>query len=133
MSGGTGARVATLVISAFVGLVYGALGTIGHRHTIVIGDVAIPWGLIAALVGVACLVVGLRIIVGRWAAAAAGLGVITAVGLLSLPGFGGSVLIVGDLLGTVWAVGPALIVVLVIAWPNLSTLRRTTTPAAAGA
>ena len=73
MSGGTGSRVATLVISAFVGLVYGALGTIGHRHTIVIGDVPIPWGLVAALVGVACLVVGLRIIVGRWAAAAAGI------------------------------------------------------------
>jgi len=131
VSASTGGGVATIAVSAVVGLVYGALGTIGHRHTLVLGEVVIPWGLVAALAGVACLVVGLRIVVGRWSAAAAGLGVITAVGLLSLPGFGGSVLIVGDLLGTVWAVGPALIVVLVIAWPNLSTLRRTTTPGAA--
>jgi hypothetical protein len=42
-----------------------------------------------------------------------------AVTLLTLPGLGGSVLIAGDVTGTVWSIGPALIAVLVIAWPNL--------------
>lgn len=128
-----GGRIGTIAVAAVIGLVFGALGTVGHRHTITIGDVPIPWGIVAALAGVACLVIGLRVVVDRWAAAAAGLGVIAAVALLSLPGFGGSVLIAGDVRGTVWAVGPALIVVLVIAWPNLATVRRTNASAPADA
>jgi hypothetical protein len=46
------------------------------------------------------------------------------VALLTLPGPGGSVLVVGDLIGTVWSVGPALISVLVVAWPNLPSAPR---------
>ena len=45
------------------------------------------------------------------------------VALLTLPGPGGSVLVTGDLVGTIWAVGPALIAVLVVAWPRLPAPR----------
>jgi hypothetical protein len=61
-------------------------------------------------------------------AAAAAVGVIGMVALLTLPGPGGSVLVAGDVVGTVWAVGPALIAVLVVAWPELP--QRRTAPAA---
>ena len=47
--------------------------------------------------------------------------------LLTLPGPGGSVLVAGDVTGTVWAVGPALIAVLVVAWPKLPERRTAVT------
>ena len=115
-----GSRIGTLAIAFGVGLVYGVLGTVGHRHAWQIGEVSIPWGLVLALVGVAALLVGIRLVAGgRAASAAAAAGVIAAVAILSLPGPGGSVLVAGGPIGTIWAVGPALIAVLVVAWPSL--------------
>jgi hypothetical protein len=115
-----GSRIGTLAIAFVVGLVYGVLGTVGHRHAWQIGEVSIPWGLVLALVGVAALLVGIRLVAGgRAASAAAAAGVIAAVAVLSLPGPGGSVLVASGPIGTIWAVGPALIAVLVVAWPSL--------------
>ena len=114
----------TLVVAFLVGLAYGALGTVGHRAVLRVGEVAIPWGLAAALIGVAALLLGIRLVAGgRAAAAAAGAGIVVAVAVLTLPGPGGSVLIVGDLTGTIWSVAPALIAVLVVAWPKLPSPR----------
>lgn len=115
-----GSRVGVLVIAFVVGAVYGTLGTVGHRQAWQIGEVAIPWGLVLALVGVAALLVGVRLVAGgRAASAAAAAGVIASVALLSLPGPGGSVLVASGPIGTIWAVGPALIAVLIVAWPSL--------------
>ena len=115
-----GARIGTLAIAFAVGLVYGTLGTVGHRHSWQVGEVTVPWGLVLALIGVAALLIGIRLVAGgRAASAAAAAGVIAAVAVLSLPSPGGSVLIASGVIGTVWAVGPALIAVLVVAWPSL--------------
>jgi hypothetical protein len=115
-----GSRIGTLAIAFGVGLVYGILGTVGHRHGLQLGEVTLPWGLVLALVGVAALLVGIRLVAGgRAASAAAAAGVIAAVAVLSLPGPGGSVLVASGPVGTIWAVGPALIAVLVVAWPSL--------------
>ncbi len=109
-----------LVLALVVGAIYGTLGTVGHRQVWQVGEVRLPWGLVLALVGVAALLVAFRTIGGgRLVAAVAGLGVILMVGLLTLPGPGGSVLVVGDLTGTVWSIGPALVTVFVVAWPRL--------------
>ncbi len=116
-----------------VGVLFGAVGTIGHRHAIRLGEVTIPWGLVAALAGVAALLIGLRLLAGRLAAGAAALGVIAIVALFSLPGLGGSILVPGTMVGTVWAVGPALIAVFVVAWPSSSAFRRSGPAAGAGA
>ena len=118
-----GARIGTLAVAFLVGALYGSLGTVGHRHVWMIGDVALPWGLVAALVGVAALLVAFRIFAGRLVAAIVGLGVIVMVGILTLSGPGGSVLVVGDLTGTVWSLGPALVTVFVVAWPHLPQRR----------
>jgi hypothetical protein len=118
-------RIGTLLVAFVVGALYGAVATVGHRQELRIGDVSLPWGLVAALVGVAALLVGIRLVAGgRAAAAAAAAGIVGMVALLTLPGPGGSVLVVGDLVGTVWSVGPALISVLVVAWPKLPSARR---------
>jgi hypothetical protein len=118
------ARIGAYAIAAVIGVIYGAVATVGHRHEIRIGEIAIPWGLVAALAGVLALLLGIRLVAGgRWVAAAAAVGVIGTVALLTLPGPGGSVLVAGDVEGTIWAVGPALIAVLVVAWPNLPQRR----------
>jgi len=119
------ARIGTYAIAAVIGVINGAVATAGHRHEIRIGEIVFPWGLVAALTGVLALLLGIRLVAGgRWVAAAAAVGVVGTVALLTVPGLGGSVLVAGDVEGTVWAVGPALIAVLVIAWPKL-TERRT--------
>jgi len=118
------ARAGMYALALLIGVIYGAVATVGHRQAIRIGDVEVPWGLVAALTGVLALLVGIRLVAGgRWVAAAAAVGLVGIVGLFTLPGPGGSVLVAGDLVGTVWAVGPALIAVLVIAWPSLPAAR----------
>lgn len=117
---GWASRAGTFAFAAMVGIVYGAVATIGHRNEVRFGDLAVPWGLAAALIGVLALLLGLRLVAGgRLAAAGAAVGVVGTVALLTLPGRGGSVLVTGDVVGTVWAVAPALIAVLVVAWPRL--------------
>ncbi|GAA1791663.1 hypothetical protein [Agromyces lapidis] len=124
-------RIGGLLISAVVGVVYGAVATVGHRHVLRIGEVMIPWGLVAALVGVAALLLGIRLLThGRATAAAAAAGIVIIVAVLTLPGPGGSVLVAGDLAGTVWAVAPALIGVLIVAWPELPSRSRRSRAAA---
>jgi hypothetical protein len=128
----TSVRSRTLAIAAVVGIVYGTVATIGHRHAWQIGEVVIPWGLVAGLVGVAALLLGIRLVAGgRAAAIAAAIGVVAAVALFSLPGPGGSVLVASGLVGTVWSVGPALIAVLIVAWPSLPSRGAARTPSAA--
>ena len=120
-----GSRIGVLAFAFLMGVLFGAVGTVGHRHELAIGEVVLPWGIVAALVGVAGLLIGVRVMAGgRLVAGAAAAGVIGTVSLLSLPGAGGSVLIPGGVIGTIWAVGPALIAVLVVAWPSLPTVRR---------
>jgi hypothetical protein len=117
---GWSTRAGTFAYALLVGIVYGAVATIGHRSALRIGDVEIPWGIAAALTGVLALLLGLRLVAGgRLAATGAAVGIVGTVALLTLPGLGGSVLIAGDVIGTIWAVGPALIAVLVVAWPRL--------------
>jgi hypothetical protein len=125
----TSARIRTLVIAALIGIVYGTVATIGHRHAWQVGDVTIPWGLVAGLVGVAALLLGIRLVAGgRGASLAAAIGVVAAVALFSLPGPGGSVMVASGLVGTVWSVGPALIAVLIVAWPSLPSRGAARTP-----
>ncbi|QEO15543.1 hypothetical protein FLP10_14700 [Agromyces intestinalis] len=123
-----GNRVVTIVVGAAIGLVYGAIATIGHRHELRIGDVTIPWGLTLAILGVAALLVGIRLVMDRLSSAAAAAGIVAIVAVLTLPGVGGSILVAGDIRGTIWAVTPAVVGVLVVAWPSLPARRSATAP-----
>jgi N-acetyl-1-D-myo-inositol-2-amino-2-deoxy-alpha-D-glucopyranoside deacetylase len=78
-----------------------------------------PWGLVAGLVVITALVAGFRLVFdSRVIAAAAGVGVLAGIFLLLMPGIGGSVLVVDDPYGWIWAIGPALLVVAVVVWPR---------------
>lgn len=108
------ASVFTFAIGAAVGFVT----TFTHHQYL-------PWGLVAGLVVVTALIAGFRLVFdSRVIAAAGAVGVLLGIAILSLPGVGGSVLVVQDPAGWIWAIAPAVLAVIVVAWPR----RRIETP-----
>lgn len=120
------ARVATWFVGFIVGAVYGLAGTIAH--TFMLGW--FPLGLVLAILGSAALLVAVRLLTAdRWAALATGLGIAVATLVFSGRGPGGSVIVAqaqdGQFdAGLVWTVAVIVLVVIVVAWPDLSRARR---------
>ncbi|QIG40287.1 histidinol dehydrogenase [Microbacterium sp. 4R-513] len=120
------ARVATWVVAFIVGAVYGLAGTIAHTY--MLGW--FPLGLVLAVIGSAALLVAVRLLTSdRWAALATGLGIAVATLVFSGRGPGGSVIVAQAAegrfdAGTVWTIAVLVLVVLVVAWPDLSGVRR---------
>ena len=108
------------VAAAFVGAVYGIAATIAHSFTI--GP--IPVGMILGAIACAGLLVALRALTGdRWAALAAGLGMLALLLVISQCGPGGSIIVPNTALGNIWMYVAAGIVMLVVAWPDTARLR----------
>lgn len=107
--------------SLVAGLLVGALGTFKHQFGVSAATGAgYPIGLVLSIAMVAAFVGALRIAFpSRWYAAAAGLGVVAAEALLSTGGpGGGSTVILGNAVGTVWIIAPAVLGVVIVAWPR---------------
>ncbi len=122
------ARIATWVLAAVIGFVYGVAGTIGQAAT----WGPLPVGLVVASVGFIALLVAVRTLTGeRTSALAAGLGALIATLVFANEGPGGSVVVPapqGDAAvtpGMVWTFLVPLIAALVVAWPSASALRPT--------
>ena len=106
--------------AALVGAVYGVAATIAHSFTI--GP--IPVGMILGGVACAALLIALRALTGdRWAALAAGLGMMALLLVISQRGPGGSIVVPNTALGNIWMYVAAGIVMLVVAWPDTARLR----------
>ena len=106
--------------AAFVGAIYGIAATIAHSYTI--GPV--PVGMILGAIACAALLVALRALTGdRWAALAAGLGMLALLLVISQRGPGGSIIVPNTPLGNIWMYVAAGIVMLIVAWPDTSRLR----------
>lgn len=111
-----------------IGGVYGVAATIAHSYTL--GPV--PVGLILGAIACAALLIALRTLTGdRWAALAAGFGMMALILLISQRGPGGSVVVPNTPLGNIWMYVAAGIVVLVVMWPDLSKVRRLSASAGA--
>ncbi|MFD5224942.1 histidinol dehydrogenase [Microbacterium sp. NPDC058342] len=109
-----------------IGGVYGAAATIAHSFTL--GPV--PVGMILGAIACAALLIALRALTGdRWAALAAGFGMMAVILMISQRGPGGSIVVPDTPLGNIWMYAAAGIVVLVVAWPDLSRLRALSSPA----
>jgi N-acetyl-1-D-myo-inositol-2-amino-2-deoxy-alpha-D-glucopyranoside deacetylase len=105
---GLGATVLSSIFAVLVGGVVGVVTTFTH-------DQLKPAGLIAGLLIVVALVAGFRLVFeSRIVAGAAALGVVGASAILALPGAGGVVLTLGSVPGVIWAVGPAILSVVVL-------------------
>ena len=116
-------RLGIWVIALVLGLVFGAAGSLSHAST----WGALPLGLVLGVVGSTGLVVAMRLLFGdRWAALAAGGGVMLATYFFSLPSPGGSGLFTEqhEALALVWMGAIPVITALVVAWPDLRPYRR---------
>ncbi len=122
------ARVATWILAAVIGVVYGVAGTIGQAAVWGV----VPVGLLVASLGFIALLVAVRILTGERASAlACGLGAMLATLLFANEGPGGSVVVPappeGATLtpGLIWTFVVPLVAALVVAWPSASRLRST--------
>ena len=101
------------VFALAIGLAVGFVTTFTHHQYV-------PWGLVAGLIVIVALVVGFRLVFdSRIIATAAGVGVLASIGLLTLPGVGGSVLVLDDPIGYIWAIAPPVLIAAAVAWPRL--------------
>jgi hypothetical protein len=119
------ARVFTLVLAFVTGAGTGFVLTFAHRQYVVeAAGLTVPLGLIGALAIVAALIAGMRLAFGERAAPIAGAaGVILGSAVLVLPGNSGSLFMPQDPVGYIWAVGPALLAIVIIGWPASQTGR----------
>ncbi|PYY38193.1 MULTISPECIES: PIG-L family deacetylase [unclassified Curtobacterium] len=118
-------RAAALVVAAAVGLIVGGLGTVTHQQTVPIGSwSAAPIGMVLTMLIVIGVVVGVRLLYrSRLLVAAVGVGVILATQVLVAVAGTSSPLVLANAAGYVWTFGPAVVAMLVLAWPDLSGLR----------
>lgn len=119
---GRGPRVIAGALAFLMGVALGGIGTVNHQWGYPAG---FPIGTIAALILVAALVTGLRLVfatrvVPFWAS----VGILVALVVLTLGGPGGSVLVPANGAGYGWSYGAAAIIALVLAWPNLAGVTR---------
>ncbi len=113
-------RLTGAVLGLVVGAIYGAVGTVAHQSVFRIGELAIPFALVFALIGALALLLGFRLLFAdRLAVLFAALGMVGIIALFSIPSAGGSVLIPQGVTGLVWTVVPVLIATVVIAWPKM--------------
>ncbi len=113
-------RIFRYVLVFLIGLLLGTVGTFSHQSVVRVGSADLPWGMIVALLGVACYLVGIRLVLGgRGAVLVAAIGLLVPIAVFTLPGPGGYVIVPAGVLGELWEYAPAIIAVLVLAWPRL--------------
>lgn len=113
-------RGVSWLAAAVIGGVYGVAATIAHAYLWGV----VPVGLILGAIACAALLVALRTLTGdRWAALAAGIGMIALILIISQRGPGGSIVVPNTALGNIWTYLVGGIVVIVVAWPDFSRLR----------
>lgn len=117
---GRPSRVIACALALLMGVALGGIGTVNHQWGFSAG---FPIGAIAALVLVAALVTGLRLVFAtRIVPFFASVGLLVSLVLLTVGGPGGSVLVPANGAGYGWSYGAAAIIALVLAWPNLAVL-----------
>lgn len=125
-------RIAEGLTSLVLGLAVGGIGTFAHQLSWSGLGFPFPLGLVAALVAVAAMVIGVRIIFeSRAYAGIAAAGIVGAVAVLALPGVNDSALFPDSLVSTVWAIGPTIIAIVALAWPQLPSRVRWQPPESA--
>lgn len=120
-------KVLAYLLAAVAGVAIGFVATVNHQLTLSLFGLPVWGGIVVSLAIVAAFLGGIRIFFGtRAVAACAAIGLLLAVGILSLEGPGGSVLVPANPQGWMWAYGPVVIAAVVLAWPRAGTFARTT-------
>jgi len=117
---GVVAKIANSLIALVIGAFAGAILTVVHQASATLAGVAVPWGIIAAVVLTTALLAGLRLVFGtRVIAGVAAAGLLATVALLSLTSAGGSILVPANVAGYTWTFAPVLIAIVVLGWPRV--------------
>jgi N-acetyl-1-D-myo-inositol-2-amino-2-deoxy-alpha-D-glucopyranoside deacetylase len=125
-----GIKIGVGVLSLAFGAVIGALMTAVHQSSATVAGVAIPWGLVLALVASTGFVVGLRVLTSsRIIPILATVGIMGMTTFLASPTMGGSVIVPANITGLIWTLAPAAVILVVVAWPNLGRVRASTADA----
>jgi N-acetyl-1-D-myo-inositol-2-amino-2-deoxy-alpha-D-glucopyranoside deacetylase len=121
-------KVVTGLLALLVGAAAGGICTVNHQLVLSLGPARIPLGVIVSLVIVAALLIGCRVVFGsRIPTTLAAVGVLGSLGILTLGGAGGSVLVPANPAGYTWTYGATIIVAVVLAWPRITrTAHRST-------
>lgn len=115
----------TWLVAFVVGFVYGVAGTIGQAAA----WLGLPAGLVVAIVGIAALLVAVRLLTeDRWAALATGLGAMISTLVFSGKGPGGSVVVPAPAdgqisTGVIWTIAVPILTAIVVGWPVLRAAR----------
>jgi N-acetyl-1-D-myo-inositol-2-amino-2-deoxy-alpha-D-glucopyranoside deacetylase len=114
-------KVVTSLLALLVGAAAGGICTVNHQLVVSIGAARIPLGVIVSLAIVAALLIGARVVFGsRIPTTLAAIGVLGSLGILTLGGAGGSVLVPANGAGYTWTYGATIIVAIVLAWPRIA-------------
>lgn len=122
--GSLGTFVLAAVLAVIAGVAVGALSTLVHQSSWLLGGTEVPVGIVLGALALGSLLVGLRLIwASRALAGLAGGAALVVTLLLSTVSRGGSVLVPNNAAGVVWTLSAGLIVAIAIAWPRPGTLR----------
>lgn len=127
------ARVGTWIVAAVIGIVYGVAGTVGQAATWGV----FPLGLVIAIIGIAALLLAIRLLTAdRWSALACGMGAMIATLVFSGKGPGGSIVVPapaeGEIsTGIIWTIAVPVVAAVIVGWPSFA--RADTEPAASDA
>jgi len=114
-------KVALCAIALVIGAFAGATMTVAHQASAVVGELVVPWGVIAGVGITAALLAGLRIVFHtRIVPGFAALGLLGAAAFLASQSAGGSILVPDNVAGYVWTFAPVVIAGLVLAWPRVT-------------
>lgn len=125
--------MALFVVGAVFGLATtvthaSSFGTVGWLAGVPILGAVLGSGWVGLVLGaIACggLLLAVRLLLhDRWGALVTGLGMLAGMVVISGMGPGGSVIVPNDVLGVVWSWTVAGMVLLVVAWPDFSRIRR---------
>ena len=120
-------KIFSCVLAAAAGVAIGIIATVNHQLTTPLFGLPIWAGVVISLTIVTAFLSGIRLIFGtRVVAGCAAIGLLLAIGVLSLTGPGGSVLVPANAPGWVWAYAPIAIAAVVLAWPKAGTFARAT-------
>lgn len=118
-------RMLAWVLAALAGAAVGGIAVVNHQFAPQILGATLPVGIVVSLLVIASLLVGLRIVfTGRIVSGCAALGLLLAVGLLSVRSTGGSVLVPANAAGYALTYGSLVIAGVALAWPNFGTFAR---------
>lgn len=118
-------RVFAWGLAALAGAALGGIAVVNHQFAPQILGATPPVGIVVSLLVISSLLVGLRIVFsGRIVAGCAAVGLLLAVGLLSVRSTGGSVLVPANAAGYALTYGSLVIAGVALSWPNFGTFSR---------